>query len=519
MSLLYRTVWKDTTEPDRHAVIDLALEYFSRWALDNPEATALCEGETIADGKVVTVRLLDNDSGYGVEACSRDERLSAVWSVTMRALATDTAVHVWIDVDMETDDPTQRVVVGGPRLVNDLLALPGRPALGVNNIVADVVGITATEIALLVDLLRSADRTLPFIVVSAPASGTDPLWQERARRIAQRTRGIATVIVLDETATASFKAKLGPLAVWNGAVRTYVPAPLETEADGWRHRYVPSSALAGASGAAAADRIVYAVAQLSTRRRVPAELRVFTGNDRNSVDQTLVEQVREELQFEVDLAHDELADVQRELARANGHLERLRRALEAQGLVDLYWGTSQAQEDVGDASRPETVQDVSEAVAAARTYLSAWLTIAPSAARELQGIDTSPNAFALGNSAWRGLQALAAYAQAKQAGAGGNFWSWCERGEAFSWPASSKRLAMRESETLRNGRHAESRIFEVDPQVGLGPRVFMEAHLKVSEGGGALAPRIYFYDDTDGATGRIHVGFVGPHFLVPNSKA
>ncbi|WP_173069858.1 hypothetical protein [Phytohabitans houttuyneae] len=520
MSLLYRAIWKDTTEPDRRAVVELAREIFSRWALDNPSVTSLGVGETVVQDKVITVRVLETATEYGVEACSREPRGTAVWSVTMRALATDVAVHVWIDVDMETDNPTQRVVVGSPRLVDSVLTLPGSPALGVSNIVTDVVRVANGEAKALVDVLRSSERTLPFIVVAAPPHDTDVQWLDRAQRIAHRVRGIATVVVLDEAATATFKAELGPLAVWNGAVRTYVPAPLDTAADGWRHRYVQATALLGAGGEAAVDRIVYAVAQLSTRRRVPAELQVFTGDDRTAVNQSELEQIREELQFETDLAYEELAEAQRELARANGHLDRLRQALEGQGLAEMFWRVSAAPEQPDEtAARPETVQDVSEAVEAARTHLATWVTVAPSAVQKLEGIDTAPNAFALGNSAWRGFQALASYVQAKQTGASGNFWSWCERGDPLSWPASSKRLAMTESETLRNSRHAESRIFEIDPAVGLGPRTYMEAHIKVSEGGGALAPRIYFYDDTDGPTGRVHVGFVGPHHLVPNSKA
>ena len=49
--------------------------------------------------------------------------------------------------------------------------------------------------------------------------------------------------------------------------------------------------------------------------------------------------------------------------------------------------------------------------------------------------------------------------------------------------------------------------------------VTMLSHLKIAEGGGDLAPRIYFYDDTGGSTGKVHVGFVGPHYLMPNTKS
>ena len=44
----------------------------------------------------------------------------------------------------------------------------------------------------------------------------------------------------------------------------------------------------------------------------------------------------------------------------------------------------------------------------------------------------------------------------------------------------------------------------------------MEAHLKPVQGGGMQIPRIYFYDDTKGRTGKVHVGFIGPHDRMPN---
>ncbi len=46
----------------------------------------------------------------------------------------------------------------------------------------------------------------------------------------------------------------------------------------------------------------------------------------------------------------------------------------------------------------------------------------------------------------------------------------------------------------------------------------MEAHCKIAEGGGRLSPRVYFHDDTKGATGLVHVGFIGPHRYVRNAS-
>jgi hypothetical protein len=38
----------------------------------------------------------------------------------------------------------------------------------------------------------------------------------------------------------------------------------------------------------------------------------------------------------------------------------------------------------------------------------------------------------------------------------------------------------------------------------------MEEHIKIEQGG-SPCPRIHFYDDTRGSTGRIHVGWFGDH--------
>lgn len=94
---------------------------------------------------------------------------------------------------------------------------------------------------------------------------------------------------------------------------------------------------------------------------------------------------------------------------------------------------------------------------------------------------------------------------------------WCERGGG--WPATTKRLALRESATVEaNPKLRNARMLPVAVEVAASGRVYMGAHLKISEGGGARAPRVYFLDDTGGVTGRVHVGLVGPHSLVPNTK-
>lgn len=145
------------------------------------------------------------------------------------------------------------------------------------------------------------------------------------------------------------------------------------------------------------------------------------------------------------------------------------------------------------------------------------LAIHRDAARDVDKLEGAVNATAWANAIWRGLRALSGYALNEEGIAGG-FWEWClGTANPWSWPATSKKLAMQESETvMNNGRLRRVRTLPISTDVVRGGTIEMVAHLKISEGGGPLAPRIYFFDDTSGVTKKVHVGFIGPHEHMPN---
>lgn len=204
------------------------------------------------------------------------------------------------------------------------------------------------------------------------------------------------------------------------------------------------------------------------------------------------------------------------MARSVGHLARLRAELSKEGQLELYW---HSQYEVR-GSIPDVVQDTSEAVLAAQTYLSEWIAVPEGAIRELDDIDNAPEGSSWGNTAWRALRALAAYAEDRASGWDkGGFWDWCASGPPQGWPATTKKLSMSESETVQNNEtYRRDRVFPVDREVDPSGSLLMFAHLKISEGGGRLAPRIYFHDDTNGPTKKVNVGFIGPHHLVRNKS-
>jgi hypothetical protein len=110
------------------------------------------------------------------------------------------------------------------------------------------------------------------------------------------------------------------------------------------------------------------------------------------------------------------------------------------------------------------------------------------------------------------LKALDAYAKAKQRPErpfSGNFYTFCQSSGASAVPIGAIQLT--ESPFLmQQPRLVEQRIFAVDPAVDPSGWMLMESHLRVQKSGNP-APRVYFYDDTRGATGRIHIGYVGKH--------
>lgn len=521
MSTLYRAIWTDGVKQDGRAAVDQARHRVSQWALDDEQAGPLVDGETTVNRRTLRVSSLVSDDHYGFEVVATDRVGNSparheVWTTQVRVVSDANGVHTWVENSLETDDLARRVTVGRPRLVDDLLALPGTPKLGGSAVFTDVLAISAEEVPVLVEILRSPERTLPVIVFTEGALATDR-WADWAEKVARRAGGVATVVRLDENAVTAFRRELGDLSVWGGGTRTYVPAPLEDDSDGWRHRYVPVRRMLQ-SEVATINRIVYNVTQLSTRRRVPAVLSMFDERTGPSEEPLELKQRLDDFEYRLEVEYDERNGVERDLAKAIGHLDRLKRKLSEQGLDSIIWELQ--HEDPESDDPPEAVQDTSDAVAAAQLYLSDWVVVPKTAPQDLDGIDSGPNAYAWGNTTWRGFRSLAAFAESRATGYEGDFWHWCKRGEALAWPATSKKLAMTESETIRsNDRFTASRTFPVSSDVDSSGSVIMWSHLKISEGGGDLAPRVYFFDDTGGKSQKIHIGFVGPHYLVPNTKA
>lgn len=521
MSVISRIIWTaDEAGFDQSELLGAARRAIASWAMESTSAELPSDGsETFerrgpnAGLRTVTVREVAEPYGLRVEIEDDDGR-GAVWGVQIRMAFVDRKVSAWVDNTLESETVTAPVSVGRPRVVDDLLAVGARPRLGASGILSEAQPIDAAATRVLADVLTDPDRGLPVVAVTCSRAGFDDRDRARAVQLAKRLTGLATVVTLDPAAQDTLKTMLPErLGVWGGAVRVYSPGNLDSPA---AHRIYSSDLLLQRG----VEPVVNWVTALSSRRRPDHKLRLVDQAGRTP-ELGATSAGIEELRLERDIAQEQLdneilerAEAEAELTKALLLVRRLRQLGFESGRSDAVVQAEQEALAEGDGQ-----MTVSDAVARARRELSAHVILPDGVDRDLDRVDAATNALAWGNTLWRGLNALDQYATdvANGFGAGG-FWNWCAReGE---WPATTKKLAMSESDTVENNaKMRRKRIFNVDTAVDANGKVYMGAHLKISEGGGNLAPRVYFYDDTAGRTKSIHIGFIGPHYLVPNTKS
>ena len=118
--------------------------------------------------------------------------------------------------------------------------------------------------------------------------------------------------------------------------------------------------------------------------------------------------------------------------------------------------------------------------------------------------------------AWKLLLGLNEYAESKRMGFKGNLFAYASNPPVGARPLYPERVALNESETTDASRSLRaSRTFPVPSTVDRSGVAYMPAHLKVGSGG--HYPRIHFFDDTQGDSGTVIVGYFGKH--LPTAKA
>jgi len=175
---------------------------------------------------------------------------------------------LWVDLEHEPVGGRPLKRPGSPRLVRELLGA-GEAVDGGVPLTSEVWQVRAGQASELLRFVTSPTRHIPIIVFAHDAQRAyDQV--KLANRLARDLAGVAAVFRLtDGQATEGFSQLLPEgLAVYGGAMRTYLPGAGSTEDNATRHRVLGRASLV-ALGARAFPAVKDQILELSVRRGTP----------------------------------------------------------------------------------------------------------------------------------------------------------------------------------------------------------------------------------------------------------
>jgi hypothetical protein len=524
MSIKYRLI-ADFAGPD---VVDVAFASFDRWISERKGIAAdlsMLGRQSPRDGVEVSVEDGSASGSRLVRLGLHEETSTGRWSTTLTAMHATDKSWVWLDLEHVSEDPWgAEPVVQPPRLVHYLLE-SGQLRLGPVALWPVVQQVEDSNAARSVaELVLDQNRTSPLVVLSHDYRATDAEISDRAKIVGRRLAGIAPVFVLDSASTTAFNEQLPEiLRTFGGAARTYFPSTDDVRSPLSRHRVLGSKWFANPRRAA--KTIAAPLVFRNLAARPPASYReegralIRPIDTDASLDQLLAETVaaealadaataessrlREDLDWSAEVMRDIEGTVDKQAARI--------RYLEAQ--------LSEAGRYLSDVPTPAQYDGVQidsfdDVIFEARAQLPRL--VVGDVEHGADALDQYAQSSSWARRTWQAMLALQAYAEASSGGWTGDFKSWCrEPKDSASAVVQESWVALLESSTVDNNpKFRSSRVFGVPKDVDPDGEVYMASHIKIVQGG-RPAPRVHFWDDTSG-TGKIYVGYVGPH--LPNGK-
>lgn len=213
-----------------------------------------------------------------------------------------------------------------------------------------------------------------------------------------------------------------------------------------------------------------------------------------------------------------ISDLRRELRKTQYELDRLTGADEQdQPGADLGGSVEPEKVESDPAEPPATSERLAHVrpqgfagvFAAAREHLP--LVVLPDRVEsQVAELTAHPKVSSWAARTWAILLTLQDYAEARAAGKPvTSSRSFMEGQSRPLFPPNQLKIG-ETTMVSTNRKFRAERTFPVPVEVDPSGRVYMEAHARVDAGGKYPAPRLYFHDDTAG-TGKIFVGYVGPH--------
>ena len=533
MSIRYRAIWEDN-RPD---LIESGKLAFQEWMNDKKTNLLLpSEGEEKSERnqRSNSVNIVhESEDKISVLRIRLDEespikRASQRWSTTAIWMVDETSGWVWIDVEWVCDDISIRQPhTAAPNLVSKLLELRKADNLQ-DHIGPHPLRVSKAQTNHLIEWIYDDNRTIPVVVFSVDTKIDPPAYSDRVKETARRLAGCVSVHMLTADSEQPFNNIMDPqsMSVFRGAVRTYMPGIDKQDPQPWRHRFILSQHLTADPKRSASLIAEYILPRMAAQRS-PSLYRTHVKallaqrgqrdwasyavelDDRNTYLENEISRLQSDLEvanIDRNIAWEEADESERNLLKLGRKLKEFENHLRAQGAPPEH-----IEQQMDQAIEPENCQ---HAILLAQHLDN--ISIHQDAPREIERMDQQPHSRLWALRILRHLQALDAYAESKGSGFNGGFKEWCEN-SGDTRAISPKFVAISESEYVRNNRQLlDRRTLAVDVTVEPTGKISMLAHLKPIEGGGGQIPRIYFHDDTKGATGKVHIGFIGPHDLMPN---
>ncbi|MFF9841155.1 hypothetical protein ACH414_15520 [Streptomyces sp. NPDC020422] len=500
-----------------------------------------------------------NGTEHALRIQLREDNEEATWRVTVTAVTPAGAEPQSAAVTLECfDNGVTALNPGRPALVEQLVdAL--RPRDGRARLTVHAQAVSAAGVDELVHVLCDPDRRLPAVVAARPLHADDT-WSRRLRQLMPKCSGDASLYLLcDADAVGAFREAVGEHhRIAPGAVRTYLPeVDPAWSADAPRHRLLSGTRISDPRDQA--FRLVSrGVHRHALERQAPARLRTLVFPDEHQRKQDERRAAQDAARAHVQAPHvalDELASLKEEnailtqlLAEGDQDLsEAARRELLAERTIQalqqqLHQVTARYQQEMEDhllaledveraqsetrllrqrlhaQGRHEDTVILEPAAAQPSSFEELWERLGEldhvlvTAERSLAiGLDDQVLARTWAAKAWQALRSLDSYAAAQKEGLfSGGYFQFCKDvpvAGARIFPV--KQIAMGETEATRT-TWGDERIFPVPAELAPGGRMQMLAHLKLGSKG-SISPRVYFHDDSRGGTGRVIVGYIGPH--------
>lgn len=472
----------------------------------------------------------------------RESRDDGAWmsSLTVHApahpaAADNAATWFWVEIEFvpksSESEAVSTVRARVPRLARGLLrTVPAYDSLA--TLTGEPVLIGRESVDELIDVLCDPDRRYPTVVASPHPEIAFEDWRATITRVMWYLPGLASIYILDPLAEKAFGEGIGNThAVWGGALRTYLPDVDPAVADDAARHRILSPARIAADPSRAAGIVSVLPRRLAAEAPLPAPLtgvnRTLLTQEREAPEATDVDGLRSQVR---QLAKDR--DVALNLAegeeeRANTLFTERENALaelaeREQRVLYLDGQVRALQRRLVAIGRPEDAfQSVEEPVVPPATFaeLLDWMetdlshVLFTGDGGAALSLDQRPEASTWVRSSWEILQAMDAYAAAKDGdGFPGDFKTWCESPPAGECTIPAGKVVRDESETVRNNaRWRREREFPVPAEINASRSAFMGAHVRIgASAGGQISPRLHFHDGT-AQTGLIYVGYLGRH--------